>query len=457
LTTINLEQATINRLSQQIREKEISPIELTVETLNKIHDVNASLNAFTTVTEEYAMKKAREAENDIMSGKYLGPLHGIPYSLKDLIDTKGILTTYGYSSHQDYIPDSNAAVYEKMESSGAVLIGKVNCHFRRSVPVECKNPWDITRTPGYSSSGSGSAVAASLGLVSIGSDTGGSVRIPAAHCGVVGMRASFGLISRHNLFGPSWSFDQAGPLAKSVEDIAITLDGIAGHDFRDPVSIPNIVPRYQDEIPKGIKGVKIGLLENVLTEDCREDVESAIRAASLQFQKLGAAVSTISIPDLDKIPYIHNTIASPESANYYHKQFPRERFEKINPDMKQRIAEDAAIPFQEYMNAKRELSFLKRNVNHAFNEVDLIISPTSLTPALKIEENISPMHVICCMLASDTGLPSISLPCGFSSTDDTPMPIGLLVIGKHLADDLVLRAAYAYEQSTEWHTKHPPI
>ena len=469
MATIDLEQATINEVSKLLESKAVSPVELTRATLERIERLNPLLNAYTTVTADYAMKNASKAEQEITSGLYRGPLHGIPYSLKDLIDTKGILTTYGYASHQDYVPTTSAAVHELMEKAGAILVGKVNCHFRRNVPVECYNPWDLSRTPGHSSSGSGASMAASLGLVSIGSDTGGSVRLPAAHSGVVGMRSTFGLISRYNLFGPSWSFDQAGPLTKTVKDLAMVLDVIAKYDPRDPVSIANPHKSYLEALAGSIQGLRIGVLEEYVGKHCTEEVEKAMRNVIEVFRDLGTQVYEVSIPNVLEVPEIHNTIVEPETAAYYYEHFPRERLEKINPDMINRLAEGASIPFGDYIDAQTRLALLKRNVAGVFSKVDLVIMPTALTPALKIpdtrgrivirgrEVNASDLALNCTVIASDTGMPSVSVPCGFTENGDKPLPIGLLIMGRRLEDDLVLKAAFAYEQANDWYNMRPNL
>ena len=461
---VDLSAATIVDIGKLLKQKELSPVELTEATLERIERINPKLNAYTTVTADHAMRRAERAESEITGGNYKGPLHGIPYSLKDLVDTKGIRTTYGYSSHQDYIPEQSSEVFTRLEESGAILVGKVNCHFRRDVPVECFNPWDTERSPGISSAGSGSAVAASLGLASIGSDTGGSVRLPAAWSGVVGIRATLGLISRHNLFGPSWSFDQAGPLAKTVEDAAIVLQVVAGYDPKDPISVHGPVPDYQAGLHSDIKGLRVGVLEEYVGASCNEEVESAVLSAVNTLKGLGAQVSNVTIKNVDEFPDIHNTIVELESSAYYYEVFSKERLDRIDDDMKDRLARGARISMSEYLRAKKRLAFLQQEVDRVLREVDVVVCPTSLTPPLKISETKSKtmlrgqeidagsLSLKCTAIASDTGLPSISLPCGM--TNDF-LPIGLLVMGRRLEENLIMRIAYAYEQSTGWHLKHP--
>ena len=386
MSALDLANGTVAGFAGPLKSGELSPVELTRATLERIDRLDGPLEGFTTVTGDYAMERARAAEEEIRRGRYRGPLHGIPYTLKDLIDTAGIRTTYGYLSHQDYVPQTSARVHELMEEAGAILVGKVNCHFRRDVAVTCFNPWDVSRSPGHSSAGSGLAVAASMGLVSIGSDTGGSVRIPASWSGVVGLRGTFGLISRHNLFGPSWSFDQAGPLAKTVEDTALTLQALAIHDPEDPVSLPGPFPDYRAALEGGIEGVKVGVLEEYVGGGCTDEVEQAARRAVAVLSDLGAEVEEVSIEGAAGVSDIHNTIVEPESAVYYRETFAPERMARIDDDMKLRLERGAAIPLAEYLDAQRRLALLKREVARVMRRVDVVVSPTSLTTALRVPE-----------------------------------------------------------------------
>ncbi len=462
----DLASATIAEVGGLLASRRLSPVELAEATLRRIERLNPSLNAYTTITADYALKRAAEAEGEIGRGDYKGPLHGIPYSLKDLVDTAGIRTTYGYRSHDDYVPPQSARVHTLMEDAGAVLVGKVNCHFRRDVPVECFNPWDATRSPGHSSAGSGLAVAASMGLASIGSDTGGSVRIPAAWCGVVGMRATFGLISRRNLFGPSWSFDQAGPLAKTVEDTAILLQALSGYDPEDPVSLHGPAPDYRASLAGGVKGVRVGVLEELVGSNCTEEVEAAIRGAVDVLSQLGAEITEAPIADAAGVLDIHNTIVEKESAAYYRRVFPKERLDRIDPDMTARLERGARISMSDYMDAKRRLALLKREVDRVMGEVDVVASPTCLTTALRVAETrgwalvrgreveAGALTLRCTATASDAGLPSISVPCGFGQGG---LPIGLHLMGRWREEPVVLRVAHSYQQATEWGRRRPPV
>ena len=338
MTTIDLTTATIANTSKLLENHELSPVELTRATLERIDRLDHKIGSFTTVTGDYAIAKARQAETEIAKGDYRGPLHGIPYTLKDLIDTNGIRTTYGYSSHQDYVPQRSAAVHQRLEEAGAVLVGKVDCHFRRNIPVSCRNPWDLSRSPGISSSGSGASLAASLCLASIGSDTGGSVRIPASWSGVVGLRGTLGLLSRHNALGPSWSFDQLGPLAKSVEDIALLFGVVAGFDPNDPISLRGPLPNYAACLNGNVKGVRVGVLQEFVSANCTEDVEAATRDALTVLEGLGAQLSDVSIPHSAESKRVLTVVSEAESAVDYPRVFPKERLDNIDDDLKEYLA-----------------------------------------------------------------------------------------------------------------------
>ena len=395
MDSLDLKSATIARLGPLIRDRQVSPVDLTQSTLQQIEALNPRLNAFTTVTSEYALARARQVEKEIAAGDYRGPLHGIPYSLKDLIDTEGIRTTYGLRSHQDYIPKHSATVHSTLEEAGAVLVGKADCHYNRGqsgIPVNCFNPWDLSRSPGVSSSGSGASLAASLCLASIGSDTGGSVRVPAAWSGVVGIRATFGLISRHNALGPSWSFDQLGPLAKTVEDTAIVLNAVAGHDPSDPVSLQGASPDYLRGLVEGIRGTRVGILQAFAGSSCTEEVEYAVRKAIEILEELGAEVKEISIPHLEEVSEAWRVIASVESAVGYPQVFPKERLDNIDEDVRQWLEGARRFTTEQYLQAQRTAAVIRQDVGRVLQEVDVVASATVPTPPTAHLEDRGPSH-----------------------------------------------------------------
>lgn len=466
MAAIDLQNATIADLSRLIKSRKVSPVELIQATLKRIDSISPRLNAFTTVTADHALKQARQAEKEIAQGRYRGPLHGIPYTLKDLIDTEGIRTTYGYQSHQDFIPQRSATVHTRLQEAGAVLVGKVDCHFRRRVPVKCHNPWDTTRTPGISSSGSGASLAASLCLASLGSDTGGSVRIPAAWCGVVGLKATFGLISRHNAFGPAWSLDQIGPMARTAKDTAIVLQAIAGFDPDDPVSLQEPVPDYLKGINSGIKGLRVGILEEFLGQDCHEEVEAAVRKAVAVLQRLGASVQTATIPHAREAKDVSSIVSSVESAISFTEEFPKERLDKIDPDVKQSLERGRGYSIQQYLQAQRMAAIIRQETIRALKDVDVLVAPTCQTPPPLIPKAFDPVTVkgrqfdpwplllLVNTIPSVAGLPALSVPCGFTKG---PLPVGLHLIGRPLEERLLLRVAHSYQQATDWHQQHPQV
>ena len=466
MNSLNLTEATIAGAAEQIQRGNLSPVELTQKTLERIEGIDHKIGAFTTITADYALAKARQSETEIAAGNYRGPLHGIPYTLKDLIDTDGIRTTYGYSSHQDYVPQRSATVHRRLEEAGAILVGKVDCHFRRNIPVSCRNPWDLTRSPGISSSGSGASVAASLCLASIGSDTGGSVRIPASWSGIVGLRGTLGLLSRHNALGPSWSFDQLGPLASTVQDTALVFGAIAGFDPNDPMSLRDPVPNYVSGLQANMKGMRVGVLEEFVGANCTEDVEAAIRTALSTLEGLGAQIQDVEIPHSAESTRVLTVVSEAESAVDYRQVFPEERLDNIDDDLKEYLARGDSYTMEEYLDGQRMAAVLRQEVAEAFRNLDVIVAPTCLTTAVPISQERQLIDVRgvqvdylelllrVTSIASVTGLPAITVPCGF---DSNGLPIGMQLMGPALSEGRLLRLGHAYEQATEWHKARPAL
>ena len=466
MAAINFPTTTLVDTAKHLQSREMSPVDLVGATLERISALNPKLNAFTTITSDYALQKARQAEAEISRGEYRGPLHGIPYTLKDLIDTKGIRTTYGYRSHQDYVPEGSATVHRRLEDAGAILVGKVDCHFRRNIPVSCHNPWDLNRSPGISSSGSGASVAASLCLASIGSDTGGSVRIPAAWSGVVGLRGTLGLISRHNALGPSWSFDQLGPLAKTVADTALVLQAVAGYDPQDPISLRIPTADYSRDLDKDIKGTRVGVLEELVGANCTEEVEAAVRSAVAVLEGLGAEVSRVSIPHSGESTRVLTVVSEAESSVDYRRVFPKERLDNIDPDLVEYIRRGDSYTMAEYLDGQRMAAVLRQEVDSVLEDVDIVVAPTCLTPAVLISQerkfisvrgqDVDYLKLLLRVtsISSVTGLPALSIPCGFSGDS---LPIGLQLMGRRMEEARLLQIGHAYEQATDWHLQHPNI
>ena len=456
---LNLLEATISELSPLIRDRKLSPVELTQACIGQCERLDPTLHAFITITPEYALQRAREAEQEIGDGHYRGPLHGIPYTLKD-----GIRTTWGNPGLTDFKPAEHATVHTLLEEAGAVLLGKVYSHIGRGDnPVMCHSPWDPTTSPGTTSSGSGAAVASGMGFLSMGTDTGGSIRHPASNCGLVGFTTTFGRISRYGGWATSWTTDQAGPMTKTVEDNAIAMEALAVFDPKDPVSINLERSGYRSSIRNGIRGLKVGLPVDswVWKEWIGQDEEDAIRKAVAVLEELGAEIVEVAIP----LAYeARNNSLAAESLVWLQDNFSRDvldGWEELRPQMDR--AKDQT--FAEYLHGQQKRMAIWQEAVAVLKQADVIAMPTGSTigdewdaTAAKIRGKTVPARsraVYLNGMASQTGLPAISIPCGFAK--DGRFPVGLQLIGRDLDEALLLRVAYAYEQAAGWHTKHPPV
>ena len=461
---------TIQETSQRIQNGEISPVELTRQTLERIAKLQPVLNAYITITADHALEQARQAEAEIRSGNYRGPLHGIPYAAKDLFYTKGIRTTVGTKFLADFVPDFDATIIEKLNAAGAVLVGKAGLH-------ECaygitsnnphygpiRNPWDTDRIPGGSSGGSTSALASGQCLFSLGSDTGGSIRIPASLCGLAGLKATFGRVSRHGVYPLGHTLDHAGPFGLTVRDTAWVYQAIAGFDSRDPSSAgqPDRTPVLSPE-PR-LDGRKIGVPTNYYFENLDADVEAAVRKALQVLEELGATLVEIAVPDIEEFNSIGRLILLAEASSVHHRRL-RERREDFGDDVRALLDQGRLVLATDYLDAQRR----RRAFNDAFNEllreVDVIATPTIPITAAKIgqdtlrvagrDENVRLATTRLVRALNMTGLPLLSVPCGISSEG---LPIGLQLIGGLFDEAALLEVGHSYEQATEWHKKRPPI
>jgi aspartyl-tRNA(Asn)/glutamyl-tRNA(Gln) amidotransferase subunit A len=461
---LNLLETTISELGPLIRDRTLSPVELTEACIGQCERLDPTLHSFITMTPEYALQRAREAEAEIGRGHYRGPLHGIPYTLKDVVATRGIRTTFGNPRLTDFKPVEHATVHTLLEEAGAVLLGKVYSHIGRGDnPVMCYSPWDPTTSPGTSSSGSSSAVASGMGFLSIGTDTAGSVRHPASNCGLVGFKATFGRISRSGVWATSWTTDQAGPITKTVEDNAIALETLAVFDPKDPVSINAGRTEYRSIMREGIRGLKIGLPTDpwVWKEWIDQDEEDAVRRAVGVLEEMGAEIVEVSIP----LAYgtRGNSLAA-ETLVWLRDNFSPEVLDEwveLHPQMA--LAENQS--FAEYLHSQHNRMAIRQEAVAVLKQVDAIAMPTGSTIGDKwdtttanIRGKTVPARSRAAYLngmASQTGLPAVSVPCGFAKEER--FPVGLQLTGRDLDEALLLRIAFAYEQATAWHTKHPPV
>jgi len=451
---------TISELSQRVRRREISPVEITRGCLQRIEAGNAALNAFITVMAESALEEARAAEAEILRGEWRGALHGIPVALKDLIDTAGVRTTAASALYKDRVPAQDAEVVRRLRQAGAVIVGKNNLHefaYGGSSLVsyfgDVHNPWDGGRIAGGSSGGSAAAVVAGMACAAIGTDTAGSIREPAALCGCVGIKPTFGRVSGRGVISLSWSLDHVGPLAATVEDAAIVLQAVAGYDAGDITSCDVAVTDYVGALRDDIRTLRVGVAREYFFDDLDAEVASAMEHALRGLATLVAEVKEVRL----EVPTDRALQAAESYA--YHASSVGENPELYQAETVRRIRSGEKVSAAEYILRRRELDEARRNIGRVFADVDLLVTPTMPMPAPAIAElraNPEALRPAELRLLRNTrpfnvwGLPAISLPCGFTQSG---MPIGLQIAGAHWREDLVLRLAHAYEQATAWHKR----
>jgi len=462
---------TASQLSNLIETKEVSPVEATEAYLDRIEEVDPKLNSYITITGEQAFESARQAEQEIVAGKYRGPLHGVPMAVKDQFNTAGVLTTGGSSILKDNIPSEDATVIAKLKEAGAVMLGKLNMSEFAMAEIynhpygTPRNPWDLERNPGTSSSGSGAATAAFLCSTSLGEDTGGSIRGPANFSGLVGLRPTHGRVSRYGVLGGSWSMDTVGPISRSVEDAAITIQAIAGYDTKDTYSWDVPVPDYRSALTGDIQGIKMGVIQERmdspnLDPEFRETVAKAISVLG----ELGASSEDVSIPLAPNAGALTMSILSVEWANLHRPLF-EPNFDELDHNNKIRFLTGSIIPAQAYYKAQKIRAVLRQQILDALEKVDVLVLPTGPVTAPPVESvpGIESKEHSLTGLAGRisftgpfnlAGTPAISVPCGFSAAG---MPMGLQIVGKPFDEETVLRVAHAYEQNTDWHNCRAPI
>lgn len=459
----DLTRLTLVEAMAMLRRKAVSPVELTRAFIARIERLNPALNAFITVTEEQALQQAREAEAEIQRGHWRGPLHGMPLALKDLIDTAGIRTTAASAVFKDRIPAEDAEVVRRLRAAGAVLLGKLNMHEfaygGTSVPSyygAVHNPWNLARIAGGSSGGSAAAVAAGLCIGALGSDTAASVRHPAAYCGVVGLKPTYGRVSTRGVIPLSWSLDHIGPLCRSAADAALLLETIAGFDPLEPSSVARPTDRYAGAIDAGTASLRIGLVRRPYFEHLDPDIEAAVNASIEELARISAGVRDVELPYTNVLL----TIASAE-AYAFHKPYFTQTPQLYQAMTRQRLQQAASISAADYVNARREMERLRWQADSAFSSIDLLVTPTTAIPPITIESGYldpplppdgTPVEFRNTHMFDVLGLPAISVPCGFTRDG---MPIGLQITGPAFGESRVLTLAHAYQQITDWHTRSP--
>ena len=458
-------------LSALISARQVSSVEATQAYLDRIDQVDGKLNSYITVTREEALSQARQADSEIAGGSNRGPMHGVPVAVKDQFNTAGILTTGGSAILKDFVPDEDATVVANLKNAGAVLLGKLNMseyamgdafHHPFGRP---HNPWDLSRNPGTSSSGSGAATAAFLCATSLGEDTGGSIRGPAAFCGLVGIRPSWGRVSRYGVLGASWSMDTVGPISRTVADCAMTLAAIAGYDSKDPYTWDTPVPNYLASLTGDISGLRVGVVrERVDTDVVDPEVRDGVVKAISVLGELGATVEDVSIPLMVHSSAISSALIMVDVAAV-HRQGILNHLERYDHNIRIRLLTGSILPAQAHQKAVRLRHMLRQEILDALERVDVLVMPTSSIPASPIptQAGISSKEEVREGLAGRRSFtapfnlancPALSVSCGFTSDN---LPIGLQIAGRPFAEDTLFRVAHAYQQATDWHTRRPPV
>ncbi len=469
---------SVPALGRALRDGSVSPVELAEAALRRIETVDGQIRAFVTVTSERALADARRAAQELRAGTDRGPLHGIPILLKDLVLTRNIRTTASSRVLAEYVPTEDAAITERLNSAGMVLLGKTNTHefaYGTFTPPTA-NPWDITRVPGGSSGGSAAALAARMGSLAIGTDTGGSIRIPAACCGVTGVKPTYGLVSTYGIIPLSWSLDHAGPLARSVEECALLLDALVGHDPRDPTSLPDPINRASYAAPLQhnanemwpLAGLRLGKPEDTYFTAIDPEISAAVEAALKTLEDLGAAIEGIHLPDeLADLFRAYRGIQMPEAtAAHMEAGWWPARSDDYGPIVRSRLEMGGQLPAADYVKAQRLRRAFSEGVRALMQRVDALVLPTLPIMPPRRDQLDQPILLGDRELDASsallrftfpfnmTGQPALSLPCGFSTSG---LPIGLQVVGRHLDEATVLRIGYTYQQATDWHTRRPPL
>jgi aspartyl-tRNA(Asn)/glutamyl-tRNA(Gln) amidotransferase subunit A len=461
---------SLRDLSRLVRRKEISPPELLRQTLSRIEQVDKQLNSYITVMVPSAEEEARSAEKEILRGRYRGPLHGLPVAIKDMFATRGVRTTCGSKVLRDWVPDEDATAVARLRAAGAVIVGKTNMHeFSYGVTSDnphfgpVHNPWDLQRVPGGSSGGSAAAVATSLCAAALGSDTGGSIRIPAALCGVVGLKPTYGRISRFGAIPLAWSIDHVGPIAKSVPDAAILLEAIAGADPQDPTSSREIVPHYLQALARDVRGVRVGIPRDYFFDHIDAEILGAVRAAIGTLQELGARAVEVSIPHLENCAAMEAHITLAEATSY-HEHHLETQANEYGTGVRTNLEAGRYLLATDYVKSQRARGLLHQALAEVFRQADVLVVPTlpAFPPRIGevyVQSGDLREHVVDAFLRFNipfnlTGLPAISVPCGFSSSG---LPIGLQIAGKALDEATVLRVAHAYESHQSAHRRRPAV
>ena len=459
----------LREAADRLRRREVSPVEVLEAVLERTAAVDPRLHAYVTPTFDAAREEARAAEQEIAGGHYRGPLHGIPIALKDNYWTRGVATAAGSKVLADFVPAEDGTVVARLRAAGAVITGKTNMH---ELAVggsttnphygPTHNPWRLDRIPGGSSGGSAAAVAAGLCYAATGTDTAGSIREPAAYCGLAGIKPTYGRVSIHGIVPLSWSLDHAGPLARTVEDAALVLNAIAGHDPRDLCSANEPVPDFAARLGAGLRGVGLGVPRPYFYEQLDPEVAAAVEAAIGVLRDLGASVEELSFPSAPLGLVLFPFISRPEAASFQERLL-RTRADEYG-DVRPQVELGEVVLATDYLRAQRLRTAMRQELEGLLGRVDALVTPTTRSVAHPIGRPFAEvagqpatpftLWVGLTVPFDLTGSPAISVPCGFS-TDG--LPIGLQLVGRAWDEATILRIAAAYERATPWHERHPPL
>jgi len=466
MNTSELPFLSAGDLSRLIQSKEVSPVEATEAYLDRIGSLDHRFNSYLTVMREQALADAQQAEEDIASGQHKGPMHGVPVAVKDQFWSKGVRSTGGSRILADFVPDEDATVIANLRKAGAVVLGKTNMtefaitgfSHRYATP---RNPWNTDSYTGGSSSGSGAATAAYLCATSLGEDTGGSIRFPATWCGLVGLRPSWGLVSRYGVMRGVWSMDTVGPISRTVEDAAITLGAIAGHDPKDRYSSTAPIPDYRQALGGDLNGMKIGVITEFMESDLVEPkVRQTVSESFATLGELGATVEEVSVP-LSMGAGVASAVLLAVEPALAQQDWIKDQLQDYGHDVRILLLTGSLLPAQAYYKAQKLRTMLRQQVLDFLEKYDVLVLPTSgkgaqpleQDPPVTSKETASRLAFLFTRIFNLASCPAMSVPCGF---DDRGMPVGLQIGARPGAEETIFKVAHAYEQATAWHTMRPP-
>ena len=466
-----LHWATMADLGRMVATKQVSPVEVVRTYLERISGLDPTVRAFITVSADAALEAARAAESALMTGHAVGPLHGVPWAPKDLYSTMGLRTTGGSKILREWVPSEDSTVVARLTRAGAIVLGKLNMHEFAYGPEginahygDTRNPWsaDAHRIAGGSSSGSGAAVAAALAPGSLGSDTGGSIRIPASLCGITGLKPTYGRVSRAGVLPLAWSMDHVGPMARSARDCALMLSAIAGYDPADPTTSVLPVPDYGAALTGDVKGLRVGLLRAHFTDPAAPEVRAAVEGVAKQLEQGGALVDDVNLTQVIHVATASAAIVASE-ALAYHAPWMRSRAQDYQPDVRERLRLGAFVNGAHYVRAQQIRALVAREIDEALARRDVLLAPATplVAPVLGERETAlgdGPSDVRAALLRCTrpfnfSGHPACAAPCGFTAAG---LPIGAQIVGRPFDEATVLRVVDAYQRVTDWHTRRPP-